>query len=116
MSMTTKLYVEIDDRFDDLAKMDPATQEYSAVVDNLTKLMDRAIEIEKLETSEAQSEKQMKEDHKSRLVKNCIDIGSVVLPLAVTIWGACISWEFEKNDSVTTTIGKKFMDKLISKK
>ena len=116
MSMTTKLYVEIDDRFDDLAKLDPTTKEYSAAVDSITKLMDRAIEIEKIETSEAQNEKQMKEDHKARLVKNCIDAGSIVLPLAVTVWGACVSWEFEKNDSMTTMIGKKFMDKLISKK
>lgn len=116
MSLTTKLHVEIDDKFDELAKLDPASKEYSAAVDSVTKLMDRAIEIEKLETSETQTEKQMKEDRKARLVKNCIDAGSVILPLAVTIWGACVSWEFEKNDSMTTTIGKKFVDKLISKK
>lgn len=116
MSLTTKLHVEIDDKFDELAKLDPASKEYSAAVDSVTKLMDRAIEIEKLETSETQTEKQMKEDHKARLVKNCIDAGSVILPLAVTIWGACISLEFEKSDSMTTNIGKKFMDKLISKK
>ena len=46
MSMTTKLHVEIDDRFDDLAKLDPASKEYSTAVDSVTKLMDRAIEIE----------------------------------------------------------------------
>lgn len=116
MSMTTKLHVEIDDRFDDLAKLDPASKEYATAVDSVTKLMDRAIEIEKLESSETQSEKEMKEDRKSRLIKNCIDVGSVVLPLAVTVWGACVSWEFEKTDSMTTSIGKKFMDKLISKR
>ena len=116
MSMTTKLHVEIDDRFDDLAKMDPTSKEYSTVVDSVTKLMDRAIEIERLESSETQTENQMKEDRKSRLIKNCIDIGSVVLPLAVTIWGACVSLKFEETGSITTGVGRKFMDKLISKR
>lgn len=116
MSMTTKLHVEIDDRFDDLAKLDPTSKEYSAAVDSVTKLMDRAIEIERLESSETQTEKQMKEDHKSRLIKNCIDVGSIVLPLAVTIWGARASFKFEENGTITTGVGRKFMDKLISKR
>lgn len=116
MSMTTKLHVEIDDRFDDLAKLDPTSKEYSAAVDSVTKLMDRAIEIERLESSETQNEKQMKEDHKSRLIKNCIDVGSIVLPLAVTIWGARASFKFEENGTITTGVGRKFMDKLISKR
>jgi hypothetical protein len=114
MDMTTKLHVEIDERFDDIAKLDPSTKEYSAAVDSVTKLMDRAIEIEKFEASETQNEKQMKEDRKSRLVKNCIDVGSVVLPLAVTIWGAKASFKFEEEGTITTTIGRKFMDKIIS--
>lgn len=114
MSMVTKLNVEIEEKFDELAKLDPTTKEYSAAVDSVTKLMDRAIEIEKLESSETQSEKQMEEDRKSRLVKNCIDVGSVVLPLAVTIWGAKASFKFEETGTITTSVGRKFMDKIIS--
>lgn len=114
MSMVTKLNVEIEEKFDELAKLDPTTKEYTAAVDSVTKLMDRAIEIEKLESSETQSEKQMEEDRKSRLVKNCIDVGSVVLPLAVTIWGAKASFKFEETGTITTSVGRKFMDKIIS--
>ena len=113
MSMVTKLNVEIEEKFDELAKLDPTTKEYSAAVDSVTKLMDRAIEIEKLESSETQNEKQMEEDRKSRLVKNCIDVGSVVLPLAVTIWGAKASFKFEETGTITTSVGRKFMDKII---
>ena len=116
MSMTTKLHVEIDEKFDELASMKADSKEYSAAVDSVIKLMDRAIEIEKLEASENQNEKQMKEDRKSRVVKNCIDVGSIVLPLAVTIWGAKASFKFEETGTITTGIGRKFMDKLISKK
>ena len=114
MSMVTKLNVEIEEKFDELAKLDPTTKEYSAAVDSVTKLMDRAIEIEKLESSETQNDKQMEEDRKSRLVKNCIDVGSVVLPLAVTIWGAKASFKFEETGTITTSVGRKFMDKIIS--
>lgn len=114
MSMVTKLNVEIEEKFDELARLDPTTKEYSAAVDSVTKLMDRAIEIEKLESSETQNEKQMEEDRKSRLVKNCIDVGSVVLPLAVTIWGAKASFKFEETGTITTSVGRKFMDKIIS--
>lgn len=114
MSMVTKLNVEIEEKFDELAKLDPTTKEYSAAVDSVTKLMDRAIEIEKLESSETQNEKQMEEDRKSRLAKNCIDVGSVVLPLAVTIWGAKASFKFEETGTITTSVGRKFMDKIIS--
>ena len=114
MSMVTKLNVEIEEKFDELAKLDPTTKEYSAAVDSVTKLMDRAIEIEKLESSETQNEKQMEEDRKSRLVKNCIDVGSVVLPLAVTIWGAKASFKFEETGTITTSVGRKFIDKIIS--
>ncbi len=116
MDMTTKLHKEIDKRFEDLAGMDPASKEYSAAVDSVTKLMDRDIEIKKLEMTETQNEKQLKEDRKSRVVKNCIDVGAIVLPLAVTIWGAKASFKFEETGTITTGIGRKFMDKLIFKK
>lgn len=116
MSMTTKLHVEIDDRFDNLAELDPSSKEYSAVVDSVTKLMDRAIEIEKLEKAEAQNEKQLKEEHKSRVVKNCIDVGLPVLSLGVTTWMALTSLKFEENGSITTTIGRKTLDWILKKK
>ena len=116
MSMTTKLHVEIEDRLDDISRLDPTTKEYTAAVDSMTKLTDRAIEIEKLEISETQNKNQIKDDRKSRLVRNCIDAGAVVLPLLVTIWGAKASFKFEENGTITTGVGRKFMDKLISKR
>ena len=56
MSMTTKLNVEIEDKLDELTNMDPSTKEYAVAVDSVTKLMDRAIEIEKLETEKINKE------------------------------------------------------------
>lgn len=114
MSMTTKLHVEIEDRLDDISGLEPTTKEYAMAVDSMIKLMDRAIEIEKLEASETQNEKQMKEERKARLIKNLIDIGAIVLPLGVTLWGVKASLYFEDENTVTTTVGRKFMDKLFN--
>ena len=114
MNLTTKLNVEIDERLDDLAKLDPTTKDYSEAVSSITKLIDRALEIEKIEASESQNERQMREDRKSRLAKNLIDVGSIVLPLAVTLWGVKASLYFEDANTVTTTVGRKFMDRLFT--
>ena len=114
MSMVAKLNVEIEDKLDEISGLDPATKEYSTAVDSVTKLMDRAIEIERLEMSETQNENQMREDRKSRLVKNCIDVGSIVLPLVVTVWGAKTSLKFEETGTITTSVGRKFIDKLLA--
>ena len=114
MSMVAKLNVEIEDKLDEISGLDPATKEYSTAVDSVTKLMDRAIEIERLEMSETQNENQIKEDRKSRLVKNCIDVGSIVLPLVVTVWGAKTSLKFEETGTITTSVGRKFIDKLLA--
>lgn len=116
MIMETLLNGEIENRFEDLSELDASSKEYSDAVDSVTKLIDRRLEIEKIENSAAQAEKQMKEDRKGRIAKNCIDVGSIVLPLAVTVWGACVSLKFEETGSITTSIGRKFMDKIISKK
>lgn len=116
MDMKTQLDKEIKQLFDKLSALDPKDKEYADVEDNLTALMDRRLEIEKLESAEAQAEKQIKEDRKTRLFKNLIDIGSIVLPLAVTVWGARASFKFEEEGTITTSVGRKFMDKLISKK
>lgn len=116
MKVKTVLDVEIEEKAVKLANMNPDSKEYAVAVDSLVKLMDRRLEIEKLEVSEAQHEQQVKEDRKARLFKNLIDVGAIILPLAVTVWGAKASFKFEEEGTITTTIGRKFMDKLISRK
>ena len=114
MNMQTVLEVEIEEKFNSLASMDPGSTEYTNAVDSLTKLIDKTIEIEKLNTTEEQNKTQLVEERKSRLVKNCIDIGSIVLPLIVTIWGTKATFKFEETGSITTSVGRKFIDKIVS--
>ena len=122
-----KLYDEINAEFEDLSKMALGTEEYRVTVDGLTKLMDRAIDMKKFDTEYAErienqkmdnclKQKQMDEERKDRLIKNGISIAGIVIPSLITIWGTVKSMEFEKEGTITTIIGRGFINKLLPKK
>ena len=126
-NIETLLHEEIQDGFDALSKMERGTEIHKTTVDEVAKLFDKAIEIEKIEIEakdkakareiEASLKKaQMEEDRKDRRVKNGIAIGGIVLPLAVTIWGTFKTLKFEEEGTVTTIMGRGFINKLIPKK
>lgn len=123
----TKLHIEIEDELDELSKMEVGTDQHKIAVDELTKLMDRAIELEKVENdAEDKKEtrendntlrlKQMEDEKKDRLIKNCLTGASIISGIGVTIWGALKSWKFEETGTVTSTAGRKFIGNLFSKK
>ena len=123
MKIKETLYKEIEDELQALNEVEVGTDEYKASVDGVTKLLDRAIEIEKheAEMKEREVERiakniQVAEEQKDRVVKNCISAGGVVLPLLVTIWGTLKSFKFEKDGTVTTIMGRGFINKLLPKK
>lgn len=110
MNLKTILDVEIEERSAKLSKLEPGTKEYSDAVEGLAKMMDRRIEIEKLETSEAQTEKQMIEERNARWLKIGCDILLGIGGLGLTYWGAKASFKFEETGTITSQAGKKFMD------
>lgn len=123
MKIKEALYQEIEDEFQVLSEIKVGTDEYKSSVDGLTKLLDRAIEIEKheAEMKEREAERiandiKTAEEQKDRVVKNYISAGGVVLPLLVTIWGTLKSFKFEQDGTVTTIMGRGFINKLLPKK
>lgn len=127
MNNATLLEVEIQDQFERLRKTEFGTEQYKTGVDGLTKLIDRSIEIDKLshefkKERENQKldtefkEKQMAKDKKSEMIHNVIAIAGIVLPLLVTIWGTNVSLKFEESGTVTTIMGRGFINKLLPKK
>jgi hypothetical protein len=116
MNIETLLFKEIQDEFGELRKQQVGSDEYKSGVDGITKLMDRAIEIEKLNIEVEQKEKDRKEERKDRVVKNCLTASGIVLPILVTIWGTVKSLRFEETGSVTTIMGRGFVNKLLPKK
>ena len=123
MKIKETLYKEIEDELQALNEIEVGTDEYKSSVDGVTKLLDRAIEIEKheAEMKEREAERiakniQVAEEQRDRVVKNYISAGGVVLPLLVTIWGTLKSFKFEKDGTVTTIMGRGFINKLLPKK
>lgn len=123
----TKLHIEIEEGFDKLNGMEIGTDQHKAAVDEIAKLMDRAIEIEKVENEAVDKKetrenekllrlKQMADEKKDRLVKNCLTGASILSGIGVTVWGALKSWKFEETGTVTSTAGRKFINNLFSKK
>ena len=127
MSIQTLLNEEIKSEFGELSKMNLGSEEYKTAVDGLTKLVDRAIELEKIDVSSQEKIedretdrdlklKQMDEDRKDRNVRNAIAVAGIVIPTVVTIWGTIKSIEFEKEGTITTIMGRGFIQKLLPKK
>ena len=127
MSIKTKLHIEIDEGFDKINEMEIGTDQHKAAVDEIVKLMDRAIELEKVE-NEAEDKKktrendkalrlkQMEDENKDRLVRNCLTGASILGGIGVTVWGALKSWKFEETGTITSTAGRKFINNLFAKK
>ena len=127
MNLEKKLHDEIGREIDILEGLEVGTESYKTLVDGVTKLTDRAIEIDKFNAEvEARAEaqkfenelklKQMKEDKIDRIVKNCLTGVSILLPVCITVWGTKASFEFEKEGTVTTIMGRGFINKLLPKK
>ena len=119
MNIDKRLEEEIVEELDTLKETSVGSDEYKVTVDGVAKLIDRAIEIKKLENEGFERDlklKQMDEDRKDRLVKNGLAVAGIVIPSALTIWGTLKSFEFEKEGTVTTIMGRGFINKLIPKK
>lgn len=57
MSIRTLLNEEIKNEFNDLKKMELGSETYKTTVDGLTKLVDRAIELERIDVSKTKTMK-----------------------------------------------------------
>ena len=125
MSIQRLLREEIESEFKELSTITPGGENYKVAVDGITKLMDRAIEMEKTEIDrqdridarDSENEfktKQMEDEKKDRFVKNLLAGVGTIGGLVVTIWGAKKAWKFEETGTVASPVGRSFINKLIS--
>lgn len=134
MRIEELLHEEIEAELGTLAKLnDVGSDTHKATVDSVSKLVDRVIEFEKVKAATVEAEAKLKAEEnkqaaeaemklkelddkkKDRVVDGVIAGAGILLPLGVTIWGACKSFEFEKEGSITTLMGRGFMNKLLKK-
>ena len=114
-TMETLLCKEIRTEFINLESMELGTEQYKATVDGLTKLMDRAIELEKSENEHQARLDAAKSEKIDRWIKNGLSLASMIGGFAVTIWGTKVCLKFEETGTVTTGPGRAFMNRLFKK-
>ena len=126
MTIEDLLIDELDADFETL-RTEKDSEKCKAATDTLVKLLDRKIEMDKIEVDRKNKEatlemerdfreRQMKEERTDRLVKNIIGAAGIVLPLVVTIWGTVVSLKFEEEGTFTTIMGRGFIQKLLPRK
>lgn len=121
---------EISTELEVLESMETNSEDYKIMVEGLTKLIDRSMELEKIEIGKAQEAEKIKLETKKikfeaqqaktnkifQWVGYGISAAGIVIPVAVTIWGTKVTLNFEKEGTVTTMMGRGFINKLLPKK
>ena len=129
MDIDDLLLEEIEQEFNGLKDVEMGTEKYKASVDGLAKLVDRAIELRKIDADRTDKESELdirskdlelreqrdKYDKIDQLIRNGISIAGIVIPTVVTIWGTLKTFQFEEEGSITTNIGRGFINKLLPK-
>lgn len=121
------LQEEVQNEIELLSKMELGNDKYEKTVNGITKLADRVIEIQKAEyekdcKKDSQEDdrefkqKQLESENKDRKVKNVLTGLGIVIPAGLTVWGTIKSLKFETEGTVTTIIGRGFLNKLLPKK
>lgn len=121
------LHEEIESELKCLKDLEIGTEQYKITVDGLVKLVDRAIEIDKLNLEAEEKsknrlndvdfkQKQIEEERKDRLIRNCISAAGIVIPSLITIWGTLKTFKFEEDGTITTVMGRGFVNKLLPTK
>ena len=127
MELEDLLEEEVRSQLEGLKDIEMGTDEYKATVDGVVKLADRVIKIKELdydasdkidarETEVVIKKQQMKEEKNDRIIRNGIAIAGIVIPTAVTIWGTIKSIKFEQEGTITTIMGRGFIQKLLPHK
>ena len=125
--LETLLNEEIKDEFSEVSKLEVGSDKYKVAVDGLAKLCDRAIELEKIKSEQEfkreqhevetrMKEEQMKEENKDRKIKNGLTAASIGVPAALAVWGTLKSIKFEETGTITTLMGRGWIQKLLPKK
>ena len=125
-----KLDEEIQSLLDNLGGLNKGSNEYQAVLDDVSKLIDKRNDIDKLDLEQAKyklsekseeykvdKDKELNEyNKKNQIISHAISIGTIVIPVLVTVWGTYKTLKFEETGTVTTIMGRGFINKLIPKK
>ena len=123
MKFEKMLHDEIESEFECLQDIEFGSEEYQTGIDGVGKRIDKAIELKRVEADCENKSKdlelrtqQAKDENIKEWLKDGISIAGIVVPTLVTIWGTIKTFKFEEEGSITTNIGRGFINKLLPKK
>lgn len=125
MGIRTELRTEILDEIKELKKMELGSEQHNKAVDSVTKLVDKINDIDRVD-HELQTKTEFEEqefrlkvqqlelDKRDKIIKNCLTGVSIVGSFAIAVWGTIASINFEKEGTITTSAGRKHLNKILS--
>jgi hypothetical protein len=134
MSIESKLKYEIERELDELDGLTVGSKEHSDAVDNLVKLLDRAIDMDRNDTDEVHKSEtraaeerareadelnkaeDRKAEEKHRMIGYIINGLGIGVPALITIWGTVLSLKFEEKGTITSPAGRAFFGRIFGKK
>lgn len=127
MEIEQLLHDEIVDELGGLNTLELGSDKYRVTTEGIVKLMDRAIEMDKLnkELDERQANRnedlglkyrQIDAEIRDRKIKNAITVVISGVGTIVTIWGTLKTLKFEEVGTVTTIAGRNFINNIFKRK
>ena len=127
MEIEQLLQNEIKDELQGLSTLELGSDQYKVTTDGIAKLMDRAIEMDKLnsdldERRENHNDdlnlkyRQVDAEIRDRKIKNVITVVISGVGTIVTIWGTLKTLKFEEVGTVTTIAGRNFINNIFKRK
>ena len=128
MERTKKmLHEEIESQFDGLEGIEIGSEAYRNAVDGLSKLMDREIEISKLQAEREDKlesraietrlkNRQLMDDKTDKIIRNGLTAAGLVVTAGLTVWGTLKTFKFEETGTITSSIGRGFIQRLTPRK
>lgn len=116
---------EICEDLENLREIEFGSDEYKTGIDSITKLIDREVELRKIEVErldkiesrkadEEYKTKQLKDNRIEKAIGYVLKVGEIVIPVMVIVWGTKVSLKFEETGTMTTTAGRNFFGKIFS--
>ena len=119
---------EIVSEIGELNAMKVGSDEYKIATEGIVKLMDRSIEMDKIQRDQNNQQSNHYDDYllkvrqvdaeiRDRKVKNIITAVTSGLGTAVTVWGVMVAMGFEYDGKIFSTIvGRNFINRIFNKK
>ena len=127
MDIENLLDEEIKEQFGGLSKIEIGSDSYKTTVDGLAKLIDRSIELKKIESEREFKEesraidtrlknRQLTDEKLNNYIKNGLTAAGLIISTGLTVWGTVKTFKFEEDGTITSTIGRGFVNKLLPRK